>query len=599
MSSSLRNEVINLSSYREAARATLSSTLKKIGASDAERLKNVIIDDSLAAPLLHGGIEKDVKKDIVDICQWSTFDKATLDTAKNQRVIFIIRPSLENLALVRDKIKLFNKKNATIFFHIYFVPKTVLAEHIIREDYKLILKDKLYVDEMDVLDLFPLEDDVLSMELNTDFKDLFLEKDLSLLHLVAKSVVNMQIARVGPIKRIQGKGKFASKVVRIIERLQNELGEEFLSEKPAEVEAMLIIDRSVDLYTPMKTQLTYEGLIDELYSIDCGHFTPDFNVTTSDTKPETKHEAVALNNDDTIFSEIRNRNFSSVGAVLRQKSIEIRDAYQRRKEVQHLKEITEFMKALPETQERQRQIGIHTNIATQIGKTTKAPDFREQIRMEQSMINQDEYRATVEFIEEMINMRQDVRKVLRLLSLFSLINGGVKPRTYDQMKESLMLAYGIPQMIAALYNLEKAGLIVRQDTKSNFSSLRKSFRLWVDNLDEKQPNDAGYVYSGYCPLLTRVVECMVGTCTAPLDSIPGEQYVIENNAAVVAGSNRVIIIYIVGGVTYSELSTMRFVAGQLSSQTGVIKHFVFVTTSITNGDRVIASMLPFKIHPEY
>jgi excinuclease UvrABC ATPase subunit len=35
----------------------------------------------------------------------------------------------------------------------------------------------------------------------------------------------------------------------------------------SEIDSLVILDRTVDLVTPMCTQLTYEGLIDEVYGI--------------------------------------------------------------------------------------------------------------------------------------------------------------------------------------------------------------------------------------------------------------------------------------------------------------------------------------------
>ena len=35
-----------------------------------------------------------------------------------------------------------------------------------------------------------------------------------------------------------------------------------------QIDNLFIIDRTVDLLTPMLTQLTYEGLIDEMYGIN-------------------------------------------------------------------------------------------------------------------------------------------------------------------------------------------------------------------------------------------------------------------------------------------------------------------------------------------
>lgn len=36
---------------------------------------------------------------------------------------------------------------------------------------------------------------------------------------------------------------------------------------PPQIDSVLLLDRSVDLLTPLFTQLTYEGLIDEFYDI--------------------------------------------------------------------------------------------------------------------------------------------------------------------------------------------------------------------------------------------------------------------------------------------------------------------------------------------
>ena len=40
----------------------------------------------------------------------------------------------------------------------------------------------------------------------------------------------------------------------------------------SEIDSLIILDRSVDLITPMCTQLTYEGLIDEVYGIKSSKF---------------------------------------------------------------------------------------------------------------------------------------------------------------------------------------------------------------------------------------------------------------------------------------------------------------------------------------
>src|SRR3954452_24764197 len=41
------------------------------------------------------------------------------------------------------------------------------------------------------------------------------------------------------------------------------------------IDSLIIIDRSVDLITPLCTQLTYEGLIDEVFGIRASHVEVD------------------------------------------------------------------------------------------------------------------------------------------------------------------------------------------------------------------------------------------------------------------------------------------------------------------------------------
>ena len=44
------------------------------------------------------------------------------------------------------------------------------------------------------------------------------------------------------------------------------------------IDSLIIIDRSVDLITPLCTQLTYEGLIDEVFGIRTSHVKVDSSI---------------------------------------------------------------------------------------------------------------------------------------------------------------------------------------------------------------------------------------------------------------------------------------------------------------------------------
>lgn len=116
-------------------------------------------------------------------------------------------------------------------------------------------------------DLFPFDNDLLSMELNGSFKEFHLENDPTCLYQVAQAIQGLQ-KLYGKILKVTGRGPAASKVWELLERLNREEEDKSLPVSGSVViEHLLLLDRSVDLLSPLVTQLTYEGLIDEIYGI--------------------------------------------------------------------------------------------------------------------------------------------------------------------------------------------------------------------------------------------------------------------------------------------------------------------------------------------
>ena len=81
--------------------------------------------------------------------------------------------------------------------------------------------------------------------------------------------------RFGLFPRVTGKGKIAKKLLDALVRLKREkLVEDNLTslslDQSVAIESLVVIDRSSDQYTPMLTQLTYEGLLEEIFSIENG-----------------------------------------------------------------------------------------------------------------------------------------------------------------------------------------------------------------------------------------------------------------------------------------------------------------------------------------
>lgn len=120
------------------------------------------------------------------------------------------------------------------------------------------------------------------------------------------------------------------------------------------VDQIIIIDRNVDLVTPLCTQLTYEGLIDETMSIKhckflhylhfiwhfLGFVELDANLVNANnpTAPKgppaapsaspTKKKKYVLNSSDKLFGQLRDHNFAVVGGILNKVAKRINENYE-------------------------------------------------------------------------------------------------------------------------------------------------------------------------------------------------------------------------------------------------------------------------------
>ena len=66
-------------------------------------------------------------------------------------------------------------------------------------------------------------------------------------------------------------------------------------------------------------------------------------------------------------------------------------------------------------------------------------------------------------------------------------------------------------------------MLVRQEGKGHWAALKRAFRLLVDDVDDHNPSDAAYVFSGHCPLTVSPklpppgqISCLPGPCVSLL-----------------------------------------------------------------------------------
>lgn len=309
------------------------------------------------------------------------------------------------------------------------------------------------------------------------------------------------------------------------------------------IENLIIIDRDVDFASLLLTQLTYEGLIDELIGIKHNKAEIDSSVvggsvpnkpqqaasSTSDTPAQAAKQnlkrTIQLDSNDTLYASLRAANFVRIGPLLNHTARRLEAEYEKR-HAHGIKELKEFVNKFPAYQQEHQSLTLHTNLADEMSKHTRSDTFNRQLEVEQNLAAGSDPIYQHDTIEELMSRDIPLPTILRMLCLESTVSGGIRPRDLENFKRQILHAYGY-QHLLTLDKLEKMELLQPRSsasalllpvgggaqpaagTKTNYAYMRREFKLINDEYNETDPEDISYVFSGYAPLSVRIVQCVL------------------------------------------------------------------------------------------
>ncbi|KIW23236.1 hypothetical protein, variant [Cladophialophora immunda] len=388
---------------------------------------------------------------------------------------------------------------------------------------------------------------MLSLEMEEAFNDLYLRRDPSPLYLASKALMQIQ-QRHGLFPRILGKGDNARQLANLLLRGRKELdadeaATQYTNMPSTSIEQLIIIDRDVDFASVLLTQLTYEGLIDELVGIKHNRAEVDSAVVgaapqqrsqtgSSSTSPppavrQGLKRRIQLDSSDSLFEQLRSSNFALIGPHLNKIARRLESDYEGRHTARGINELRDFVNKLPGFQQEHQSLAIHTNLADDMSKHTRSETFNRELEVQQNIAAGTDPIYQHDTIEELIARDAPLSTILRLLCLESTIAGGLRPKDLESFRRQILHAYGFQHLLtldklqtmellqprssssALLLPVGGAGVHSEKGTKTNYGYLRKELRLIVDEYNEQDPEDIAYVYSGYAPLSIRIVQCIL------------------------------------------------------------------------------------------
>jgi hypothetical protein len=301
------------------------------------------------------------------------------------------------------------------------------------------------------------------------------------------------------------------------------------------IESLIVIDREVDLPTVLLTQLTYEGLLDEFFGVNSNQIEVDAatvggtsqtaQASSSATPPsQSLKRKILLDGSEPLYRTLRDSNCAVVGPLLNKVARRLQETYDSRNSAKSTAELRDFVTKLPGYQAEQASLKLHTNLAEEVIRQTKTEFFNRALEVQQNITAGADPTTQHANIDELIARGAPLTTVLRLLAVYSTFNNGLRARDLDTYRRAVIHAYG-QQHLLTLQNLETIGLLTLRaggalsgvgvgpagppGRTTNYAAARRSLHLIVDEVNETEPDDAAYAFSGYAPLSVRLVQCVL------------------------------------------------------------------------------------------
>ncbi|KAI3910315.1 hypothetical protein MKW92_030311 [Papaver armeniacum] len=467
-------------------------------------------------------------------------------------------------------------------YSVYFVPRRTVACEKIFEEKKV--HHLLSIGEYPLY-MIPLDEDVLSFELDLAYRDYLVDGDTSALWHIAKSIHKLEYS-FGVIPNVRAKGKASARISEILTCMQVEEPVSTSDVGIPEINTLILLDREVDMVTPMCVQLTYEGLMDEILRVSNGSVELDASIMGNQLQ-EGKKTKVPLNSSDKLFKETRDLNFGVVLQVLNLKAKDMRQDYMELHTANRsFSEINDYVKKLSSLT---GHIGLTQHLAT----FTSESSFSGKLDMDHAIVDGESYDICFEYIEEMIHKQEPIVNVLRLLVLFSITNSGLPKKKFDYIRREFLHSYGFEHI----------------EVKGNWLTIKHGLKLIVEDTDTANPNDIACFFPGYTPLSIRLVQHAVRPGWRPIEEIlkllPGPHSEIKRGGysstpsfdtlpgapasidKVADGRRSLVLVVFVGGVTFAEISALR----HLNAQEGMAYDLIVGTAKMVNGNSIIETFM--------
>ena len=433
-------------------------------------------------------------------------EKTSESYDKTPIIIYIIPPEIKYIKIIENHLS--KTKNKTLKqYHVLFIPQITneCQSYIKSNSLNLYLK----LDNLNI-DMYLIDNDILSLEDNLSLYDLYIKEDFNILSILAKIIIKFE-AIFGKMKYRYYKGSLAKKLNHLIIDEENTFNLDNNDDNNNENNDInnsanfgyIILDRTVDMITPFCSNFVYEGLLDEYFGVNLNSIKISSKILSKEKEETMK---IDLSENDKFYTNIKNYNFSKIRTFLPSRLTEHSKILEEgKKKMDDMKKIQENLEKVKRIKEERSSLTTHINLADYIAQKQKDPLFKNYLIMEQSILAGDINNDVYEFIDNEMTKQNEEYNILKILCLISNLKNGIKSKLYDQIKRDFIQIYGFQELFL-LNNLEKINALKIQEGSNYYNDIEKKLKLINEDVDLNEPNDISYAYSGYAPISIRLIE---------------------------------------------------------------------------------------------
>ena len=529
-------------------------------------------------------IAKNVRKEFIVL-------KSGILIAECPTIVYIIPPKKECLQIIENHIEGNNKKSddnrdeakKKVEYHIIFFPKINLeCQNYISESFNCAYFNKYNLN----IDLYPLDYEIISLELNNSFHELYVTNNYNSLFLLNRAIIKYETV-FGKIKHKYYLGSLGKKLKELLDEEEKNTN---IDEDQTTL-GCIFLDRSIDMITPLITNHIYEALLDDNFDINLDFIKVQPKIIDNKSK-NINLQKIDLSKNDKFYTKIKDYGFNQIRAYLPLRLQEQNKIIEESKrKTSDLVKIQEDIQNIAKIRDERISLTYHINLADFIGKKERYPLTRFYYMYEQSLLYGEVPEKFFDFIFDEIRKKSDEYDILRIICLYSIIHSGYKNKIYDQIRKEFFIVYGFQELFL-WRNLEKLGVLKSAGNQGFYQILLKKLNLInEEQFESKEQKDISYIYNGFCPILIKLLERLVekgwGSIKDVLKELSTDNSYPPDESEITStkSEKQFILLIFIGGITYGELAGIRYLNRKLRN-----KKFIVITTSMINTKKIFDQM---------